>query len=115
MNKNVIGKTGEELSVAYLKSMGHRILECGYRCKFGEIDIISFKDKTLHFIEVKTRSSNKYGAPRDAVTKEKLKHIRNVAEVYLKRIGVGVNTCLPDFDCSIDVIEVMVNHIEGVE
>lgn len=115
MNKTLIGKSGEELSVAYLKSVGHRVLECGFRCKLGEIDIITFRNNTIHFIEVKTRSSNKFGRPIESVTNEKLRHIKNVAEVYLQKIGAGVNACIPDFDCSIDVIEIMVNHIEGVE
>ena len=113
MNKRQFGTVGEELALDYLKSRGHRILESNYRCKLGEIDIISLKNDTIHFVEVKTRAGMRFGLPRDAVTREKLRHIKNVAEVYMKYIGAFNNpNC--NYEYSMDVIEVMINHIQGV-
>ncbi len=118
MNKKLFGKAGEKMAANYLISRGHRILEQGYRSKTGEIDIISIEGERVHFIEVKTRSSIKYGMPKEAVTADKLRHIKNTAEVYIKALKghhANCECCMPDFSYSIDVIEILVNHIEGVE
>ncbi len=117
MDKIALGKSGEFMASSYLQAKGHEILERGYRTKVGEIDIISLHEGTIHFVEVKTRSDTIFGLPREAVTAEKIKHITNTAEIYIKNLNHNLKNCGCcnfDFNYSIDVIEVMVNHIEGV-
>lgn len=73
-----IGKWGENIVCQYLKSNNYHIIERNFLCRQGEIDIIA-KDKAkkeLVFIEVKTRSSLKYGNPAEAVTKQKQRHMK---------------------------------------
>lgn len=81
-NKNV-GNFGEMLVITYLENLNYKILERNYNTKFGEIDIIA-KDKDEYvFIEVKTRTSNKYGMPSESVNINKEKHIQDSSKVYI--------------------------------
>lgn len=63
------------MAISYLVNNGYFILERNYQIKSGEIDIIARKDSIIVAIEVKYRSSEKYGAPSMAVTKTKQRHI----------------------------------------
>ena len=107
MNKKRLGELGEEFAANYLSTKGYSILAKDYRLKFGQVDIIARDDRGIHFVEVKTRTSSKFGRPAEAVDKKKLDHIRNVASFYMK-----VNRI--DEPVIIDIVEVFVNQIEGV-
>ena len=104
-----LGKRGENRAARYLKRQGYKILERGYKNPFGEVDIIAAKKDVVAFIEVKTRLSENYGAPSEAVNaKRKEKYIK-AAQYYFygKSIGVTVR---------FDVIEILrgeINHIEN--
>ena len=63
-----VGDWGEALTAEYLRGLGWHILESGFACPEGEIDLIAQKGDTLAFVEVKTRQSAHYGAGREAVT-----------------------------------------------
>lgn len=82
-----LGERGEVLAWEYLLKKGYKILEKNYRCKIGEIDIIACHQKRLLFIEVKTRSSEHYGPPEEAVTLFKQKKIIKIAEWFRKEKG----------------------------
>jgi putative endonuclease len=79
-----VGHQGEAIALKYLKKNGYKIIEKNYRSKLGEIDIIAKDQKTLTFIEVKTRQSVRYGHPKAAITHQKQKKISMVALGYLK-------------------------------
>jgi putative endonuclease len=81
------GKRSERLAVEYLKRLGYRIIETNYRSAVGEIDIIASEKGTLVFVEVKARSSNRFGSPKAAVTAAKQRKISMAALDYLKRSG----------------------------
>ncbi|MCL2599319.1 MAG: YraN family protein [Firmicutes bacterium] len=119
-----VGKFGETLAQEYLIHQKYQILETNYTVFCGEIDIIALqttgtKDKknaknavdTLVFFEIKTRKSDKYGLPSEAVGRAKQRKIASVASHYIKH-----KKC---FDCSTryDVIEVdlagTIRHIEN--
>lgn len=63
------GSLGEDLACRFLKKKGYKILKRNLNERHGEIDILARdrQEKTLVFIEVKTRSNTKYGLPREAV------------------------------------------------
>ncbi len=85
MSNNVTGKRGEAAALGYLKEQGYKILETNkHFSRFCEADIIALDRKTLVFIEVKTRSTDKLGSPEEAVTKSKYKNIRNGLFLYLQ-------------------------------
>ena len=73
-----IGDMGEKKAVKFLKKKGYRILETNFKTKFGEIDIIAKKEGCICFVEVKTRSSDNFGEPREAVNFYKQQKISSV-------------------------------------
>jgi len=110
LDKILIGKLGEEKASEFLKNNGYTVLERNFRCKIGEIDIIAKIKDTIVFVEVKTRSSIKFGYPKEAVDYRKQTKIHNVALTYLKLKGKL------DSKIRFDVIEILdgsVNHIEN--
>lgn len=80
---NPVGKQGENIAAAFLKSKGYTILERNYRCPSGEIDIICSFNGELVFVEVKTRRGTAFGVPQEAVTRRKQDHIRKSALNYM--------------------------------
>jgi len=78
------GKKSESIAAKHLKKNGYKILEQNYRTKLGEIDIIAKDKDTLVFVEVKARSSNRFGNPKWAVTLKKQIKISMVALLYIK-------------------------------
>jgi putative endonuclease len=80
-----LGEKGEDIAAAFLEKKGYNILFRNYKCSFGEIDIIAKHKKTLAFIEVKTRSTKKYGLPQEAVTSVKQAKISRVALEFVQR------------------------------
>lgn len=101
--KDRLGKFGEDYACLYLIKQGYRILFRNFRCKIGEIDIIAEKEGVFCFIEVKTRSSTRYGKPAEAVTASKQKRIYRCAEYYMQYKGM-INS-IPIL--SFDVIEIL--------
>lgn len=93
MSNKIKGKYGEEIAVNYLIKNGCRIIEKNYRfSRYGEIDIIALDGSTLCFIEVKTRSSDKFGTPFEAITKSKLDKIKKSAFFYLQNSKTRYNS-----------------------
>lgn len=82
INKCKIGALGEELAVEFLKGRGYCILARNYRCPYGEIDIIATKDRTVAFIEVKTRTSAIFGRPGRGSNFKKAKTYKNCCQVF---------------------------------
>lgn len=78
-----VGDWGEALTAEYLRGRGWHILESGFACPEGEIDLIAQKGDTLAFVEVKTRQSAHYGAGREAVDWRKQRNITATAFRYL--------------------------------
>jgi len=80
---NLTGNTGQKLAVEYLSGLGYRIMHVNWRYSHWEVDIIAEKDGILHFMEVKTRLTRKFGHPEDGVDKKKINNLINAAEEYL--------------------------------
>jgi len=82
-NHNETGSTGEMMAAAYLQQQGFHILQQNWRHARWEVDIIASREKVLHFIEVKTRRTKKFGHPEEAVSKKKIQNLINASEEYL--------------------------------
>ncbi len=80
-------RVGEEAAVQHLAASGSRIVARNYRTRHGEIDIIAEDADGLAFIEVKCRTSDRFGRPSQAVTKAKMRKIADVAASYLHENG----------------------------
>lgn len=96
-----LGKNGEDLAEKALLRQGYTIVDRNYRCRCGELDIIAKIGETLVFIEVKTRSSDRYGLPQEAVTPRKQRQIARTAQYYLAERGLG------DCPCRFDVVSIV--------
>ena len=77
------GNLGERMALAYLQEKGFIILHQNWRHGHWEVDIIAEKETILHFIEVKTRRTRKFGHPEDNVDKKKIQNLIDAAEEYL--------------------------------
>lgn len=82
-----LGARGELLAARFLKGKGYRILEQNFKTPLGEIDIIARDRNTLVFIEVKTRTSDSFGHPFEAVNARKKNKMKKLALFYLKKRG----------------------------
>jgi putative endonuclease len=80
-----IGALGEQLAVEHLTSAGLRVLERNWRCRYGELDVVAADDAagTVVFVEVKTRTSDRFGGVEEAVTPQKVRRLRRLAGAWL--------------------------------
>ena len=83
MTTKSTGDWGEALVANYLRDRGYTVIASGYRCRFGEIDLIAKKRGVLCFVEVKLRSNLSCGLPREFVTASKREKLRMTAQYYL--------------------------------
>ncbi|WP_299760265.1 YraN family protein [uncultured Pontibacter sp.] len=77
------GHLGENHAATYLREQGYTILRQNYRYRRAEIDIIAQKEDLLVFVEVKTRSTNRYGYPEEAVNNRKEAMLLSAAEEFI--------------------------------
>jgi putative endonuclease len=88
MSRSAVGRAGENAAAEYLGRLGYVLMECNWRCRLGEIDLIAMDGNTLVFIEVRSRTNpTRYGTAIEAVTPRKCRQVREVATVYLKQRG----------------------------
>ena len=86
-----IGKFGEDIASKYLEEKGYKIKERNYRTFLGEIDIISEYKGNIIFVEVKTRRSNRFGYPEEAINFNKQRKIIKNALCYLAKYNLWEN------------------------
>ncbi|MFH1367057.1 MAG: YraN family protein [Patescibacteria group bacterium] len=80
-----LGATGERIAAEYLKEKGYLIKDRNFRVREGEIDLIAEKNYEYIFIEVKTRTSPKFGPPEESVNLKKQEKYAAVIEKYLEK------------------------------
>lgn len=78
-----LGQRGEQWAADFLIGKGFVILHRNWRYSHYEIDIIAIHKDVLHFVEVKIRSSKKWGLPEEAVTKKKFERLLQAADEFL--------------------------------
>ncbi len=101
LQRKVLGKWGEDIAEKYLEDNGIRIIQKNYRTRYGEIDLIGKEDKNFVFIEVKTRQSQRFGFPEEAVTNNKLDRIETVVWDYFEEFNIN------DVDWRIDIVSII--------
>ena len=82
---NQLGKKGEDLAADYLVSKEYKILERNWRFGKGEVDLICSKANYAVFVEVKTRSTDFFGQPEEAVNKKKQRYLIRAADDYVNQ------------------------------
>ena len=100
-----IGVLGENIACDFLFKKRFKIVQRNFKARYGELDIIAIHKKTLVFIEVKTRTSLRFGTPEEAITPRKLHELVQTAQYY-----VILHPELPTL-MRIDVIGIMMDEI----
>lgn len=111
------GNLGEEIAREYLREKGFKILESQFFARVGEIDIVAERAGRLHFVEVKTRSSELFGTPEEAMTARKLERVLKAVGIYLDKNKITHENYQVDLVAiNLDYIsrEAKVRHIENV-
>lgn len=70
-DKDERGRAGEDRAARYLEGVGYTILDRNWRCPIGEIDLVATRDGDIVVVEVKTRRSESFGHPFEAVDARK--------------------------------------------
>lgn len=112
-----VGRRGEDLACAHLVARGFELVERNWRCSLGELDIVARRGDLLVFCEVKTRRSQRFGSPLEAVTHAKALRLRKLAARWTGEHSVRAA------QLRIDVIAVLLQpgtepvlqHVEGIE
>lgn len=123
--KKSLGQIGEELVAERYKNQGYKLVEKNFTAPFGrqtgELDLIVVKDKELVFIEVKTRTGNKFGGPFDAVDKSKQRKLIITAKIFLKlkpefeHHEIRFDVAAVDVDKEHDPVIILMNAIEDLD
>ena len=87
-----LGRKGEEVAVAHLRSMGYEILELNWFSHHLEIDIIAKDGNELVIVEVKSRGTKSYEHPVEAVSSQKIRFLVNAAEAYIQEKNSNLDT-----------------------
>lgn len=111
-----LGDYGERVAIEHLQAAGMTVLQRGWRCRSGEIDIVAVDGVCLVICEVKARRSVRSGTPLEAVTPAKVDRLRRLTAAWLAEHGGGFT------DVRIDVIAVTIpergapriHHVRGV-
>lgn len=85
MTRAELGALGEQLAVDHLTALGLTVLDRNWRCRYGELDVIvaDATAKTVVFVEVKTRTTERFGGVAQAVTPQKVRRLRRLAGLWL--------------------------------
>ena len=89
---NRLGNWGERVAASYLLKQGYTIRDTNWRSGRLELDIVAELGSLLVIVEVKTRSSDQYEFPEEAVTEKKIRRIIRAAEAYIRRYDLNRDT-----------------------
>ncbi len=110
---NELGRKGESAAALFLEKNGYTIRHRDWRSGKRDLDIVAEKDGELVIVEVKTRKDTEFGNPEDAVSPQKIRHIIESTDEYLKKFEL-------DLPVRFDIISVTgtdspfkIEHIEN--
>lgn len=105
MNRQQLGKYGENLAARFLERQGFQIMERNFRTRWGEIDLIARRNESIHFIEVKSRLVRDYGEPEEAIHRFKKRNLLGAAKMYV------ASHQLPFPNYQIDSVSILFNPL----
>ena len=82
-HNRTLGAVGEEAALAWYLANGYEVMARNWRCRDGELDLVLRRGRTFVFCEVKARTTNAFGAPVEAITREKQARLRRLAARWL--------------------------------
>lgn len=87
-----LGRKGEEIAVAHLRSIGYEILHLNWFSNHLELDIVARDGNELVIVEVKARGTDSYEHPSEAVSNKKIRFLVNAAESYILENDINMDT-----------------------
>lgn len=104
---NDLGNQGEEKALTFLVEQGYKIVVANWQEHKFEIDIIAIDNDEIVFVEVKTRATDYFGSPEEAVTIAKQQHLIEGANYYLEQNEIDLNA-------RFDVVAIVMNENKSV-
>jgi putative endonuclease len=104
-----LGAAGEELAAAWYEAAGYKVLDRNWRCGEGELDLVCRLGPTVVVCEVKTRRSDAFGSPAEAVTWAKRRRVRRLGARWLREHGIRCR------QVRFDVASVMGGRVQVVQ
>jgi putative endonuclease len=104
-----LGTSGERRAARRYEAMGYEVVARNWRCDDGELDLVVRKGDVLAFVEVKTRASDRFGHPAEAVTPAKQRRIRRLAGRFCADTGERARTL------RFDVVAILAGQVEIYE
>jgi putative endonuclease len=104
-----VGAAGEARAAAWYEASGYTVLARNWRCREGELDLVVRRGRELVFVEVKTRRSDRFGIPAEAVTGTKQRRLRKLAGCYLRASGLSAPSL------RFDVVSILAGRLEVIE
>lgn len=104
-----LGAHGERLAAAWYKTHGYVVVTRNWKCEIGEIDLIARRGGELVVAEVKTRATDRFGAPSEAVGFAKQRKLRQLAAAFLERTTVRCD------EVRFDVVSIIGRDVEVIE
>lgn len=109
--RQAVAQLGEAAAARYLQHAGHSIIVQNYRCPYGEIDIVARDGPSLVFVEVRARSSDRFGTPEESITAAKAQRMTRCALAYLSAHAAGHEAWRIDL-IAIDVARGRITRLE---
>ena len=109
MNRRALGASGEELVATWYETQGYRVVARNWRNSTGELDIVAARGPLVVFCEVKTRSSDAFGLPAEAITRTKQLRLRRLGAQWLEAAAHHAA------EIRFDVASVLRGEIEVIE
>jgi len=107
--RRALGAAGEERAAAWYEGHGYTVVDRNWRCREGELDLIVRRARELVFVEVKTRRTDRFGTPAEAVTRDKQRRIRAVARRYLAATDARAGSL------RFDVVSILGDELEVIQ
>lgn len=104
-----LGAHGERLAARRYEELGFEVVARNWRCSAGELDLVLRGPGVLVFAEVKTRSSDRFGVPAEAVTPAKQRRIHRLAQRFCAETGERARAL------RFDVVSVLRGRVEILE
>ncbi len=104
-----LGSHGERRAARRYEALGYRVVAQNWRCGDGELDLVLRRGPTLVFVEVKTRASDRFGHPAEAVTPAKQRRIRRLAQRFCADTGLRAP------ELRFDVVSILRGQVEIYE
>jgi putative endonuclease len=113
--KQRLGAVGEERAAAWYLARGYEVVARNWRCRDGELDLVVAGHGHVVFCEVKTRTSDRFGLPAEAVTARKQQRLRLLAARFLREEPQAVAATATATALRFDVASVRNGRVSVIE